>query len=207
MSLAGARAGRWVFRDLNAAVPAGSALHLSGPNGSGKTTLLRILAGLMGAERGAVWWAGQPVTAPAPGEVVAAFRRRLSWVGQAAGLKPDLNPEENLMSIESLRGEVVSPDQVTLALAEMGLGPSERRPVRCLSQGQARRAALAALWLRRPGVGLWLLDEPFNALDTKAAAALQRLCQRHLQAGGVLVFSSHQSVSMEGPVQSLALGA
>ncbi len=130
-SLAAVRAGRWVFRGLNAVVPAGSTLHLRGPNGSGKTTLLRVLAGLMGAERGSVWWAGQAVSAPAPSEAVAAFRQQLSWVGHVAGLKPDLNSQENLTSIESLRAEAVSSNQVSAALEEMGLGQAEHRPACC----------------------------------------------------------------------------
>lgn len=199
------RAGRWVFRRLQAQVAFGQMLHLQGPNGSGKTSLLRVLAGLLRPAQGQVLWAGVPVADAHAARMPDAYRQHLSWAGHACGLKPDLTAVENLRASQALRGTPVGAADAQHALAQAGMAVSANEPVKHLSQGQMRRVALAALWLRPSGQGLWLLDEPFNALDAQATEGLAQLMARHVRQGGVAVFSSHQPVDLGMPVQTLCL--
>lgn len=183
------RGDRLLFRDLSFAVPAGQALQIRGPNGSGKTTLLRILCGLTLPERGTIRWCGRALR---PGD--PAFLRELRYIGHNDGVKLVLTPRENLRIAMALHSIVQEPELET-ALARLGLAAFMDVPCRTLSAGQRRRVALARLTL---GSGrLWLLDEPFTALDRNATDTVRALIESHLAAGGCAVLTSHQPIGIE----------
>ena len=129
-------------------------------------------------------------------------------LGRAFGtlaLKEGLSALENLHFAAALNGQVWVPDAAQQALHQMGLRGREHLPLQVLSQGQKRRVALARLGLSP--ARLWLLDEPFVALDTAACGVLQALMQNHVARGGMVVFTSHQAVHLaSGDNRSHRLG-
>ena len=178
------RGGRVLFERLSFRLGAGEFLRVSGANGSGKTTLLRVLCGLLTPSRGCVRWKGEPVAA-----LREEFARQLVYLGHAPAVKGDLTAEENLSIACTLAGVAASRAAVKSALARFAL-PHDV-PVRRLSQGQRRRAALARLALSG-AVPLWLLDEPFAALDAEGIERLGALLSGHAEKGGAIVFTTHQ---------------
>lgn len=196
-----ARGGRNLFNGLNLKLGAGQLLRVSGVNGAGKTSLLRLLCGLLLPLEGMVLWQGESIHS-----LRDEFNRQLVYLGHAAALKDELSALENLQTATVLAGHNVGRQEAMLALAQAGLRGREHAPVRTLSQGQRRRAALARLGLCA-GAPLWVLDEPFNALDTAATAWLLALLEQHLGAGGLVVLTSHQPVplSAQAAQQELAL--
>ncbi|RYF43138.1 MAG: cytochrome c biogenesis heme-transporting ATPase CcmA [Comamonadaceae bacterium] len=194
------RGGRTLFTGLNRSIQAGELLRVQGANGTGKTSLLRMLCGLLAPTQGQVRWRGQAITG-----LREEFGRELVYLGHAAALKDDLSPQENLQAACVLAGRRVHRAETLRALRECGLHGHENIPVRRLSQGQRRRAALARLALSS-SAGLWVLDEPFNALDTAATSWLEGLVRAQLRRGAVVVLTSHQSVALDdAPRQELAL--
>lgn len=195
--LACVRGQRVLFRDLSFRVEAGGLLWVSGGNGSGKTSLLRLLCGLARPEAGHVTWNGTDIRSERE-----PYLQNLAYLGHLNALKDDLTGEENLAF--SL-GRPIADGELREALAIRGLSACHGLLTRVLSQGQKRRVALARLVLcgaRR----LWILDEPFAALDTAAVADLAGALTEHARAGGMVVFTSHQDAPFAGvPVQRLAL--
>jgi heme exporter protein A len=122
----------------------------------------------------------------------------LLYLGHSLGLKDELSAVENLQTVSMLAGQPVSREQAFQALKSQGLGSRAHLPLRVLSQGQKRRVALARLQLSK--AKLWVLDEPFVALDGAAVQALQQVLQAHLQQDGLLLFTSHQVVNLGSPV-------
>jgi heme exporter protein A len=173
-------------------------LRVSGANGAGKTSLLRMLCGLLAPAQGQVLWQGQDVQRSRE-----AFHQQLIYLGHAAALKDDLTPLENLHVATRLGGTAPDDAAARQALAGAGLGGREHVPSRNLSQGQRRRAALARLPLGQ--ALLWVLDEPFNALDTAATAWLLGLIEAHLRRGGLVVLTSHQPVGLSDSVAQVSL--
>jgi heme exporter protein A len=195
-----ARRGRRVlFSGLAFQAAPGQMLRVTGPNGAGKTTLLRMLVGLGTADTGRVLWRGQPLRGQRED-----FHRELAWLGHAASLKDDLTALENLRAIAMLGGDDITPAEAGAALAEAGLKGRERLPARVLSAGQRRRVVLARLAFaaHRP---LWVLDEPFNALDTAATDWLAGLVRRRLASGGIVVLTSHQAVPVDGVADQITV--
>ena len=182
---------------MNIAVQPGQLLRVQGPNGAGKTSLLRLMCGLLAPAQGDVLWQGQSVAA-----LREEFGRQLIYLGHAAALKDDLSSLENLLAATRLSGGVASAAQAADALAKAGLRGREAAPVRTLSQGQRRRVSLARLVLGGDAA-LWVLDEPFNALDTLATAWLVGLISEQLTGGGIVVLTSHQSVNFAATVQQV----
>ena len=185
------RGGRALFSDLNCRVAAGQLLRVLGANGSGKTSLLRLVCGLLQPAQGDVLWCGQQTS-----RMAEEFARQLVYLGHAAALKDDLSATENLQLACQLGGLAVTPQQTGLALQQAGLSGRERMPARQLSQGQRRRVALSRLVLAT-SVPLWVLDEPFNALDSVATDWLCSLITTQLAHGGVVVLTSHQTVGLD----------
>jgi len=194
------RGGRQLFLPISLSLAAGAALHLEGDNGAGKTTLLRSLSGLSPLSQGEVLWRGVPSHAAASG-----FKRELLYLGHALGLKDELTALENVQLNAALAGQTINREKALQALATQGLKSRAHLPLRVLSQGQKRRVALARLQVAQ--AKLWLLDEPFVALDTDAVKALQLLLQQHVAQGGALVFTSHQAVDLGAVVQTARLQA
>lgn len=202
--LACTRGSRQLFDNLSVEVRPGELLRVLGANGAGKTSLLRMLCGLMEPTEGQILWRGRKVTA-----LREAFGRELIYLGHAAALKDDLSPIENLQAASTLAGQTISLQEARRALIDAGLRGHENTLVRRLSQGQRKRSALARLVLANSApqlTPLWVLDEPFNALDSMATAWLASLMQDHLQRQGIVVLTSHQSVPLGNtPQQVLSL--
>lgn len=183
------RGNKPLFADVSFALQAGQALHLEGDNGVGKTSLLRIICGLSPADAGEVRWHDKTIQQNA-----VAFRSSLFYLGHGLSLKEELSALENLMSDAAVSGRTLSQQQALVALARMGLRGREHLPLRVMSQGQKRRTALARLLASQ--ALLWVLDEPFVALDVKAVDGLRGLLAEHVANGGMVLFTSHQPVTL-----------
>ena len=194
------RGGRPLFAPQSFTLSPGQAMHIEGDNGSGKTSLLRMVCGLAPTASGEVRWDGQAIS-----EVRHAFSRDLLYLGHSLGLKDELSAVENLRVASVLAGHSVGHEQALQALQAQGLGSRSHLPLRVLSQGQKRRVALARLQLSK--ARLWVLDEPFVALDTLAVLALQQVLRQHLAQDGLLLFTSHQAVDLGGAMLPWRLGA
>jgi heme exporter protein A len=196
------RGNRRLFRDLSFRLEAHQALRVRGENGSGKTSLLRIVAGLSPAESGSVSWNEGNIRA-----LGEDYLRDLLFLGHFNGLKDDLSPVENLRYALVLAGVGADEPALRAALAEQGLAAIADLPVKLLSQGQKRRVALARLSFSAQ-TPLWILDEPFIALDAASVERLARTITRQLQRGGMVMFSTHQEVELNGAaMRTVDLGA
>jgi heme exporter protein A len=188
-NLACSRGNKPLFENVNFSLKPGQALHLEGDNGVGKTSLLRIVCGLSPADAGEVHWQGQSVQ-----DDRSAFRSALFYLGHHLSLKEELSALENLQADAAVAGRTLTAEQALVALARMGLRGREHLPLRVMSQGQKRRTALARLLTSQ--APLWVLDEPFVALDAKAVDGLRSLLAGHVAQGGMVLFTSHQPITL-----------
>ncbi len=198
--LACRRGERDLFSGLGFQLPARTLLHVRGRNGSGKTSLLRVLCGLLRPDAGSIRWRGENIR-----ELAEDYHRDLLYFGHLNGLKADLTGLENLRIASTLDQAPVDEDAIIEALARIGLEGFEDLPTRMLSQGQKKRVALARLILSK--APLWILDEPFTALDVDAVEFLQQLISAQVADGGSVVLTTHQEVPLtRGAIQRLTLG-
>lgn len=188
-----------LFGELSFGVAAGEVLQIEGANGSGKTSLLRILAGLSPPTEGEVWWRGQAIAGRR-----AVFFAEIAYLGHHLGLKAELTVRENLRSALALQGVPHCPELLEDALATVGLADRADLPVRALSAGQRQRAAMARMAASK--ATLWILDEPFTALDRSGVALVQELLERHVAGGGLAVLTSHQPLELGRALNKLRLG-
>ncbi len=195
--LSAVRGGRRLFHGLQRRVGPGQLLRIVGSNGAGKTTLLRMVCGLVAPAEGCVRWRGQPVA-----QERDQLGRDLVYLGHTAALKDDLSALENLEAAQQLAGLHHSLPELRAALDAAGLKGRDRGAVRRLSQGQRQRCALARLALSQ-SKPLWVLDEPFNALDTAATEWLAGLVRQQLQRGGLVLLTSHQPLPLDGAQQEV----
>ena len=186
------RGGKRLFGPLSSGIGHGELLWVRGANGAGKTSLLRILAGLMAPTEGEVIWHGGRID-----HLQEDFNQHLIYLGHAAALKDDLSPLENLLFASHLCRQEIDAAQARRALALAGLRGKEDTLVRHLSQGQRRRSALSRLCVGL-NARLWILDEPFNALDRAATTWLAIAIQEHLDNAGMVVLTTHQDVPVQG---------
>jgi len=196
-ALAVQRGDRVLIRGLDLALMPGTVTWLRGSNGRGKTSLLRVLAGLSSATQGSVEVLGRSARDAGP-----SLRSQFVFVAHQNGLKDDLTALESLQFLARLHGLPADAASLTQALQGMGIGQRRHALVRTLSQGQRRRVALARLLLAKT-VPLWLLDEPFDALDTQGVDALNTVIGDHAAAGGCVLLTSHQALSLRSPVPLL----
>jgi heme exporter protein A len=193
-ALAGQRGERLLFEGLDLQIEPGQVVWLRGRNGRGKTSLLRIMAGLSSPAQGAVLCDGLALN-----QQGAEWRHRLLYVAHASALKEDLTVAECLSFSAALQGRRHSPEEIHAALAHWGISGLRQAPVRTLSQGQRRRTALARLALPHPA-SIWLLDEPFDALDNEGVQTLCGLLTRQSRRGGTVLLTSHQAVPLRDPI-------
>jgi heme exporter protein A len=193
--LACERGGRTLFRELGFSLRRGELVRVAGANGTGKSSLLRILCGLLPPGAGEVRWEGAPI-----GELREEYSRRLVYLGHAAAVKDDLTAAENLAIACALAGAPAA--GLREALARFDVPPEKR--VRQLSAGQRRRAALARLALPA-AAPLWLLDEPFAALDARGIELLNALLAERLAQGGMIVLTTHLDPAV-APARTVELG-
>jgi heme exporter protein A len=197
VDLACERGGRLLFRGLSFALQPGQVVWLRGRNGRGKSSLLRLLAGLSTPLEGAITCDGVPLRHAPP-----AWRERLLFIAHANALKEDLTVMESLRFLAQIQGRDCSAGDLREALSCLGVAALAQRPVRTLSQGQRRRVALSRLALPQPP-SVWLLDEPFDALDNDGIGQLNGLLSAHARAGGSSLLTSHQAVTLADPVPTV----
>jgi heme exporter protein A len=184
------RGDRQLFNHVNFEIHPGEALHVAGSNGSGKTSLLRMLCGLASPAAGEVRWSGRNIRL-----VREEFASQLLYLGHASAVKDDLTAWENVTVAETLSGNRVTRAGAYQALDQIGLGRAADLPTRALSQGQRKRVALARLALGT-AAPLWILDEPFTALDHKAVTELCGTLNGHLAQGGMVIYTTHQEIEL-----------
>jgi heme exporter protein A len=179
---------RTLFEGLSLVVNTGELLYLRGPNGAGKTSLLRILTGLSAPESGAVSYNGMDIA-----EDKTDYYRDLFYLGHKSGTNGSLSALDNLSFWLAQHSTSVQENVLYDVLAKVGLVGLEDVPVRYLSAGQQRRVALSRLWLKPAKV--WVLDEPFTALDVKGVHLLETSMKEHVSRGGLIITTSHQPLS------------
>jgi heme exporter protein A len=191
--LAMTRGYRPLFSALDLDLGPGQVLQLVGPNGTGKSTFLRLVAGFIQPDSGAIRWAPPPED-QSPGEW-------LHYSGHQESLRDGLTARDNVSTMAALLGGDAG--RTLAALEQVGAGPLAELPVEVLSAGQRRRVALARLLVApRP---VWLLDEPFTALDHDGQALVRTVIARHAAAGGMVIAATHQPLELPD-LRHLVLG-
>ncbi|EMK8249613.1 cytochrome c biogenesis heme-transporting ATPase CcmA [Escherichia coli] len=186
---------RTLFSGLSFTLNAGEWVQITGSNGAGKTTLLRLLTGLSRPDAGEVLWQGQPLH-----QVRDSYHQNLLWIGHQPGIKTRLTALENLHFYHR-DGDTA---QCLEALAQAGLAGFEDIPVNQLSAGQQRRVALARLWLTR--ATLWILDEPFTAIDVNGVDRLTQRMAQQTEQGGIVILTTHQPLNVaESKIRRISL--
>jgi heme exporter protein A len=186
--LACARGERLLFENLSFRLEAGQALAVEGANGAGKTSLLRLIAGFLAPH------AGRVLVKSESGETTDGEERGklVGWLGHQDGLKPQLSVREQIAFFANLYR---SDAPQGTALEEVGLTRQADFPCRFLSAGQKRRLALARLLVS--GRPLWLLDEPFAALDGQGQDLMAKAMARHCAAGGMVIAATHDALGFD----------
>ncbi|MBA6255408.1 cytochrome c biogenesis heme-transporting ATPase CcmA [Colwellia sp. MB3u-28] len=191
------REDRVLFEALNFSVFSGNIIQVEGPNGSGKTSLLRILAGLSQPYDGTVLFREQNIT-----EQSDEFHQNLLYIGHLPGVKGEITAQENLEFTLALHGNDVSTAEETLE--KVNLLGFENALASHLSAGQHRRISLARLW--QSTAPIWILDEPFTAIDKRGVEKLEQLFLAHAQRGGCVILTTHQDLSFpEDKVKKITL--
>lgn len=191
-NLAVVRGERMLFDRLNFALKNGTVIYLQGANGSGKTTLLRTICGLSQPYAGSINWGSENIK-----NLAEEYSKNVLYIGHLPGIKEDLTALENLQFSLALLGTEVTNSQASDVLSMLGLAKGLNLPTRMLSQGQKRRVVLARLWLQ--DLPLWILDEPFTALDAAATDLLKQKIESFANAGGMVIMTSHQDFSLNVP--------
>ena len=199
--LACLRGDRLLFKNVGFELNAGGLLYVLGENGSGKSSLLRMLCGLLMPESGAVFWDKKTIK-----EEAESYLSNLTYIGHLNGLKDDLTALENLYMSARSAGYEVTEAKALAALRAIDIERCANLPARVLSQGQKRRVTLARLWLTE--AKLWILDEPFAALDVASVEVLAKRLGEHLLNGGMAILTTHQDVAVKAQsTQTLRLSA
>ena len=182
------RDGRQLFEDLSFSLSPGELLQVVGGNGSGKSTLLRVLLGLYTECYGDIDW---------------ALDRPPLYLGHRLGIKQSLTVIENLRWFGVLREEAVNEARIEEAVYKLGLSGFEDSLCSHLSEGQRKRVALGQfLIIDNP---CWVMDEPFSAIDADGLSFLMAILQEHLDVNGGIIISTHQPITIDRPINTLAL--
>lgn len=191
---------RELFKGFELNVVDGVMLRIEGPNGSGKTSLLKMLSGQLLPASGKLEWHGRALS-----RVRESYLSALLYIGHTPGVGESLTAQENLEWSAALAGLRASSAAINQALANVALYGFEDVAASQLSAGQQRRIALARLELiARP---LWILDEPFTALDREGVAWLEQRLLAHRDAGGAVIMTTHHAFRADDGVQTIRLGA
>lgn len=189
----------WLFQGLDIALHARQVMWLRGANGCGKTSLLRLAVGLAQPDTGSFSWCGSPVRGNAD------FAAALLYLGHTYGLNDDLTALEALQFLASLHGRPAAPEELATAMKRLAIHHRRHQAIRVLSQGQRKRVALARLALESKA-GIWVLDEPFDALDSDGIAVVNTLLLQNIERGGSVLLTSHIPLDLGGaPITELDL--
>jgi heme exporter protein A len=183
---------RLLFDELSLEVYPGDIVQVEGPNGSGKTSLLRILSGLSQPYDGQILYKKQIIS-----RCREEFHQNLLYFGHLSGVKGEMTAEENLEFNLALQGNKT--EEVLTYLAKVNLDGFEDSLASHLSAGQHRRIALARLY--QSNAPIWILDEPFTAIDKQGVAGLEQLFFAHAQRGGCVILTTHQDLLSIKPEQ------
>jgi len=198
-NLACVKQDRILFENINFSIDSSELLYVRGQNGAGKTSLLRILVGLADPAEGTIEYKQQNIQ-----QANELYCQDLVYFGHKLGLSLNLNAIENLRFWCQLNQVTTSESELYELLANLGLVGLEDVMVSQLSAGQQRRVALARLWLKA-SAKLWILDEPFTALDVQGIALLRNKMIQHLSEGGAIIITSHQTLDVDYPTSELVL--
>jgi len=176
-----------LFENLSFELNSGEVLKISGPNGSGKTSLMKILAGLNSFETGSIEYDNIKINSE-------KYNLDFLYLGHLAALSPELSCLENLKYTAHLGNNNLNLD-FSDALTKVGLEKFENELVGKLSAGQKKRIALSLLFITQSKV--WLLDEPFSALDSQAIKIIESRIEEHCNSGGLCILTTHQECSIE----------
>ncbi len=188
---------RVLFQNLSFYMAAGEVWQIEGSNGSGKTTLLRILCGLNDEFEGRIEWQGQDIR-----RVRQDFNQSLFYLGHTPAINKTLTPKENLSWFCASRG-LHKQDQIKQALNSFNLYGYDDMPCYQLSAGQQRRVSLARMKLSE--APLWIVDEPFTALDKQGVIELEAFFAAHAAQGGTVILTTHHRLEIEHGVKSINL--
>lgn len=183
------RQDRVLFESLHFDLHPGDIVQVVGPNGVGKTSLLRIIAGLSVANEGEITFAGKTIDHDPEN-----YHAELLYLGHQPGIKGDLSAEENLAFLMALNNQPVSSEIVEATLAEVELAGFEEAHASQLSAGQHRRIALSRLWQAKQKI--WILDEPFTAIDKSGVEKLEKRFLSHIKSGGAIILTTHQDFNL-----------
>lgn len=188
-----------LFTDMKFEVHSGQLLLIEGANGSGKTSLLKLIAGLRMPDEGSIQWDGHAIAT-----MGSDYRQCLAYVGHQDGVKRELTVFENLKLLQRLLSQ--GQQAVDKILQDLKLEIYRDSLVGVLSAGQRRRIALArALYSQ---ARLWVLDEPFTALDKFTTEFVEQAFQDHMNSGGIVVVTSHQKLNLaNADIQHLKIAA
>ncbi len=195
------RDSRTLVDGLNLSIEPGHIYQVEGPNGSGKTTLLRVLCGISSRYTGDIHWQGQPAQ-----KVKTVYHSQLLYLGHSSGVKAALSPRENLQwhaSLKGLQGDEAE-SAILAALDKVGLYGYEDAACFTLSAGQQRRVGLARLFLG--DAKLWILDEPFTAIDKQGVKELESWIADYAANGGTVILTTHHELTIETPINRIRLG-
>lgn len=176
-----------LFENLSFELNSGEVLKVSGPNGSGKTSLMKILAGLSSFETGSIDYDDTKINSE-------RYNLDFLYLGHLAALSPELSCLENLKYTMRLGNDSLDLD-FSDALKKVGLEKFENELVGQLSAGQKKRIALSLLFITQSKV--WLLDEPFSALDSKAIKIIETRVEDHCNSGGICILTTHQECNIK----------
>jgi heme exporter protein A len=190
---------RLLFSEITFTIAAGELMYIKGPNGAGKTSLLRVLTGLVSPDEGAVLFGEHNIA-----KTREQYHQDLLYFGHALGVNRSLNALENLRFWCAQHSVTASENEIFQVLGALGLVGLEDVPVSHLSAGQQRRVALARFWLKTTAK-IWILDEPFTALDAQGIALLNNRIVEHLKQGGCVIMTSHQALNVDYPTKELQL--
>ena len=194
------RQDRILFENLSFEASAGQLIRIHGKNGSGKSTLLKTISGLLKSTAGSVKWKNTNIT-----ELYTDYHRELSYLGHKPAIKSELTVTENILHLLSFRKHQVERTQINQVLSTLSIDLYEDVEAGFLSQGQQRRISLSRLWLENSE--LWVLDEPYTALDKDAIKLVNTVIKQFLQAGNIVVLTSHQDTDeLEQLSQNIWLG-
>jgi heme exporter protein A len=190
-NLACSRGDHGLFSELSFTLDSGQIMQVQGANGSGKTSLLRSLCGFLMPDEGEIVWRGENIR-----ELDEEYYAEMMYLGHLNAIKDELSGLENLQISAGLSGVTLDEKEAMDALRRMGLKGREMLPTKVLSQGQRRRVALARMLVN--DAKLWILDEPLAALDVGAVALIQQLIAEHLARQGMVIFTTHQPLIVDG---------
>ncbi len=177
-----------LFEEISFVLNSGDILRVSGSNGSGKTSLLKILAGISTSESGNIYFNKNSVGS-------TEYQKNIFYLGHLPALSSELYCQENLDYLLQLNGN--NTNLYNEALSKVGLKGFEKEYTGNLSAGQKRRVVLATLYTTQSKI--WLLDEPFTALDTAGIKSLEKQIMKHCESDGICIFTSHQDTKLPNP--------